>query len=255
MNYEYKVLLENEELVINAVHTVERTADEFTFIDENNGIVAMFNRNLVQGLVRIEPKIPPAPKEIKVIQPEQPSAKQEDGKSLKTPVNQDVPIETGTQSQDDLKRTYKLKQNSETKGYEVHTEQQVQYHEAHTAIQEVAGSVEPIATPENHIQGEELVEMVYKDITASGIYNPDTKILTVEKGTLIAKNESKSLRNAKNLDGTKAKRRMIMRKHVRHYNQAYNMLTDDIEFTSLNQACCAIAGTVLSPRHYWKVIG
>ena len=104
-------------------------------------------------------------------------------------------------------------------------------------------------------RSEQLVELRYKDITTHGVYDPDSKKVVIEKGSLISRKETHTLQVAANRDGVKLKRREILRKWTEEYNREYDRLSRDIEFSSLTQAACVICGTVLNPKKYWKAVG
>ena len=188
MAHDYKLIVNDEEMTIGPVHKVERTDEDYTFLDEDGSIVAMLKKERLQGMLRL----PAKKKERETIKKDAPRPPLSDPtkKQLKEPVNDGVPPGVIMPDHDKWQgRSYQYKQNHETKGYEIHS--------VPRGAKESDNHCKTITDE----QSEQLVELRYKGITTHGVYDPISKKVVIEKGSLISRKETHTLQVAVNRDG------------------------------------------------------
>lgn len=235
----------------------------------------MFERPMVKAIIRnILKELPERMAEPKT--ETQSSHMPEYGTCDVPPLNQPIPKQPVLSELEDIPDTLDhpplhqmaMRKNPETKAFEVYSagvrDAERAVEQLNDAQQEAAATcslITDISTPDETFDEEpemntkedvHIMEMTYKDVTNTILYEPRTKKVLMQKGELIAREETNSLRKSKSHGGVRSKRRTILRKQSKPFSKEYNILTEDVEFSSLSQACCAIAGTIMNPSQYWK---
>lgn len=180
-------------------------------LDEHNNIVGLFQRDIIISIIR-------QPQEVKH---EPPTSPRQIDKPIEEPERHDK---------------YELRKNKDTSAFEVHMKSS-----------NSATASEPVSNDESDIKN---IQMVYKGSKIKGIYEPSSKNVIIEKGTLVVKHSQKSLDNSPSHAGVRRRRSILLRKQVEEHNSNYYITTEDTSYTSLSQAACVITGAIINPSDY-----